>query len=123
MKEKLIIVGQDLVASREWIQTLENNFEIQIVRDGMSAIQELERKSRNTVVLLSLVLPRIDGYQVLRTLKKSGVQDGVKVVALTGRETYQIHLNEFAELLHDTVRKPESLDDYESLKDTLLLAC
>lgn len=124
MKEKLLIVGDDLIHAKEWYETLEESFDISVVSDGSSALEKLtQTQDKVQVMLLSLVLPRIDGYQVLRYMKSMNCPKNVRVVAMTAAETYQIHLNEFAGLVDETVKKPETLDEIENLKDTLLLAC
>jgi CheY-like chemotaxis protein len=51
--------------------------------DGEAAI-EAARKSQPDLILLDLLLPKIGGQDVLRTLKKDPATTGISVVVLTG---------------------------------------
>ncbi len=57
-------------------------FSVAAVGDGNLALEELRRRPANLIVL-DLMLPRLDGFQVLHLLRQSG--DTVPVLMLTAR--------------------------------------
>ena len=78
------------------------------VRDGMDAIAYVRRQDQFQnrtlphVILLDLKLPRMDGHQVLRTLKGDDRFKMIPVVILTTSETetdvceaYRLHANSY----------------------------
>ena len=71
----------DLAAGIEHNLRLEG-FDTRIVEDGRTALTAAEQWSPD-VILLDLMLPEMDGYQVLRTLRGRG--DRTPVVILTAR--------------------------------------
>jgi DNA-binding response OmpR family regulator len=62
-------------------------FETSVARDGEEALLEVER-FRPDLVLLDVMMPRRDGYEVCQQLRSSGWDD-LKIVMLTakGRES------------------------------------
>ncbi len=84
---------------------------IQVVRDGEEAInfifniQDNENEkstSRPKVILLDLKLPKIDGIEVLRRIKKDPLTQSIPVVVLTSSneerditETYSLGVNSY----------------------------
>ena len=71
----------DLAAGIEHNLRLEG-FDTRVVEDGRTALATAEQWSPD-VILLDLMLPEMDGYQVLRTLRGRG--DRTPVVILTAR--------------------------------------
>ena len=56
--------------------------DVQVVHDGHQGI-EAARSYRPRVVLLDIGLPKLDGYQVARTLRQEGFHDTI-IIALSG---------------------------------------
>lgn len=88
MKHRILIVDDEpnIVISLEFILT-RNGFETAVARDGDEALQEVER-FRPHLVLLDVMMPRHDGYEVCQTMRAAGWRD-LKIVMLTakGRDT------------------------------------
>lgn len=60
----------------------ESGFEVEISKEG----KEVEEKARNfkpDLVLLDLVMPNIDGFEILKNLKKDGVAPNAKIAILS----------------------------------------
>ena len=64
--------------------------DVRTAADGEQALAEIEKK-RPDVVLLDLMMPRGNGYEVCRTLRANRSYDDVRIVMLTakGREADQ----------------------------------
>lgn len=61
--------------------TLEG-FEIALATDGEKAVRLLEQKKPD-LVLLDIVLPKLDGFEVLKRIKENPSTQGVPVILLT----------------------------------------
>jgi len=72
MSKKVLIVEDEAGIANAFKKqlTLIANFEVEWVHDGNSALAYLE-KNKVDVILLDLVMPNVDGLEVLRQLKKN----------------------------------------------------
>ncbi len=69
-KQKVLIVDDDNnIAELISLYLIKECFETLIVNDGESALNEFEKFAPN-IILLDLMLPGIDGYQVCREIRK-----------------------------------------------------
>ena len=88
MPRKVLIVDDEpnIVVSLQFLMK-KAGFDTAVARDGDEALTVVER-FRPDLVLLDVMMPRRDGYEVCRQLRSSGWQD-LKIVMLTakGRET------------------------------------
>ena len=88
MTAKVLIVDDEpnIVVSLQFLMK-KAGFETSVARDGEEALLEVER-FRPDLVLLDVMMPRRDGYDVCQQLRTSGWSD-LKIVMLTakGRET------------------------------------
>ncbi len=62
-------------------------YEVRVARDGDAALRTMQAKTPN-LVLLDVMLPRRDGYDVCRSIRANSQWDSVKIMLLTakGRE-------------------------------------
>ena len=84
MKRILIVDNEpNIVMSLEYIFKKEN-FEVFIARDCAEAIQIAEDKLPD-VILLDLMMPNVDGYQLLKHLKSDFKLEDIKVIILSAK--------------------------------------
>jgi DNA-binding response OmpR family regulator len=83
--KKILIVDDEpnIVMSLEYIFKKEN-FEVFIARDGAEAIEIAEEKVPD-IVLLDIMMPNVDGYQVLNHLKNHAELNDIKVIFLSAK--------------------------------------
>ena len=83
--KKILIVDDEpnIVMSLEYIFKKEN-FEVFIARDGAEAIEIVEN-SIPDIILLDIMMPNVDGYQVLNYLKENEVLSKIKVIFLSAK--------------------------------------
>ena len=88
MPRKVLIVDDEpnIVVSLQFLMK-RAGYSTSVARDGDDALAEVER-FRPDLVLLDVMMPRRDGYEVCQTLRADGWTD-LKIVMLTakGRET------------------------------------
>lgn len=83
-------------------------FEIKTALDGMSAIN-LSQDFRPHVVILDVMMPGMDGFEVCRMLKKAG--DNVAVIMLTAKDEVEDRVKGLTLGADDYLVKPFSFDE------------
>ena len=93
---KRILIADDepnIVISLEFLMT-QAGFEVESVGNGEAALDAVRRNPPD-VLLLDVMLPVRDGFEVCQTIRQNPSYAGLKIVMLTakGRET-EVHLYE-----------------------------
>ena len=83
-----ILIIEDDEGVRETLVELlrEEGYDVEGVRDGVEALAYLERGSATHLILLDLLLPRMDGLEVLAELRKSCPTRPVIILTARGSE-------------------------------------
>lgn len=92
-------------------------YEVEIAADGQSGLA-LARSSSPDLIVLDLMLPGMDGYRVLKTLREEGTDTPVLILSARGEETDKVlgfHLG-----ADDYVAKPFGLLELLARVDALL---
>jgi DNA-binding response OmpR family regulator len=91
MSASVLIADDDASISRalRFLMQREGH-DVRMAADGEQALAEIEKR-RPDVVLLDLMMPKGNGYEVCRTLRADPSYDNVRIVMLTakGRESDQ----------------------------------
>lgn len=82
-KIKVLIIEDDSYISDMYrIKFESENFETNIAKNGTKGIEFLEKEIPN-IILLDIVMPQIDGFSVLKIIKKDKRLEKVPVILLT----------------------------------------
>ncbi len=82
-KTSVLIIEDDSYISDMYKIKLESeNFEVATAKDGIIGIKMLE-KQKPDIILLDVVMPKMDGFDVLKIIKKNIELKGIPVVLLT----------------------------------------
>ena len=104
---RILIVEDNEDLARGLANNLEiEGFATEIAPDGMTGLRQA-RELQPDLVILDLMLPEMDGYRVLSTLRDEG--DTVPVLILTARTTEHDKVRGFREGCDDYVTKPFGL--------------
>ncbi|WP_041237758.1 response regulator transcription factor [Gloeothece citriformis] len=81
-----VLLVEDSQAQREMISTLlrENGWNVSIACDGVEALEFVQQSSPDLVVL-DIVMPRMNGYEVCRRLKSDPKTMNVPVVMCSSK--------------------------------------
>jgi CheY-like chemotaxis protein len=100
------VVDDDSVSRHVLVQALANaDLPHVAVASGSEALEQIDTLNPS-IVLLDLVMPAPDGYQVLRTLRTRASTRDLPVVVLTALEAGEEIAKAFAAGADDFVRKP-----------------
>ena len=83
-KEKILIVD-DVEVNREiLVEILKADYDLIQAANGMEAVEAVMHNPDDlSLILLDLMMPEMDGYQVLETLAKSGYLNKIPVIIIT----------------------------------------
>ena len=87
-KHKILIVDDDDIIRETYIQVFQNkNFETIGAKDGVEGI-DLATKENPDVILMGIVMPRMDGFQLISALRENiGTKDiPIAMISHLGRE-------------------------------------
>lgn len=84
MREKVLIV-EDMEINREiLVNILEDEYAILQAKDGVEAMEVIEREKDDIVaILLDLVMPNMDGYEVMEKLRANGLMKKIPVLVIS----------------------------------------
>lgn len=107
MRNKILIVD-DMLFNRQILRNiLKDDFELLEAENGRVALQVMEKHYNDLVaVLLDIVMPEMDGIQVLQVMVEKNYVDRLPVLMVTGEQ--DIHLVEkcFDYGIADFIKKP-----------------
>lgn len=106
MRRQVLVVDDDAVSRHVLVHTLTAAGLVPVpVPDGASALRWLEQ-DRPALILLDLIMPGADGYEVLRHIRSHSSLADVPVVVLTALDSDDEIRRIFAEGADDYVHKP-----------------
>ena len=107
---RILIVEDNRNLARGLRHNLElEGYDVEVAYDGMTGLARA-RDVHHDLIVLDLMIPRLDGYQVLRTLREDGGQASkTAVLVLTARGQEADKLRGFRLGADDYVTKPFSL--------------
>ncbi|MFW6227504.1 MAG: response regulator [Bacteroidota bacterium] len=115
MQKKIVIVDDSEVNLLLINSIFEGEKSIQLFleSDSRNAVR-LIRKERPDVVLLDLMMPKIDGFQILKEIKSDPDLTHVPVLVVTARQDQATYDEVMKYQVVDYIKKPIDLDDLES---------
>jgi DNA-binding response OmpR family regulator len=86
MQSKTILIVDDELSILVPLQFLmeQNGFHVVLAQSGRDAFEALE-KSKPDLILLDIMLPDLDGYEIFQMIRANPAWDGIKVIFLTAK--------------------------------------
>ena len=103
---KVLLVDDDPVI----LKLLQVNFEMEgydviTANDGLEGLEKA-RAERPDIVLLDIMMPRMDGWEVLEHLKEDAATSSIPVVLLTARTSEEDQIRGWGEGILEYLSKP-----------------
>jgi two-component system cell cycle response regulator DivK len=108
MTGKILVVEDDEMNRKLFVSLLrERGYDVLEAADGRQAVEEIE-KEEPSLILMDIVLPQMNGFDVLRICKEKGLLHRSKVFALTASEMPEINGSGF----DGVITKPVKVMDF-----------
>ena len=110
---KKVLVIDDDDSARALIKHILNreNFDIECLEDGQQAKQRINTKGLPDLILLDLMMPYCNGFEVMDIINKNKDWTKVPVILLTGRNDEKVILKAVKSGFADYVVKPFKTGD------------
>ena len=93
-KPSVLLVEDSRVLARVIEQRLSPLFDVEMIHDGAEAIRHLQSKDGYAALILDLVLPSADGFEVLKALRKKGKRTPVVIITAKPRPSIEAEARE-----------------------------
>src|SRR6185503_162878 len=116
-EDTLILIGEDEPDNQIIMQTVVESLvgaRAEVAGDGLAVLASVERE-RPRMILLDLMMPGLDGFQVTRQLKADPATASIPIVAVSALARPDDREAALAAGCDNFVRKPFELDDLEAV--------
>ena len=83
------------------------SYEVRTAEDGIRGLEEV-RRDPPELILLDVMMPGLDGYEVCRQLKSSPLTSRIPIIFLTAKSTFEDRLQGLELYADDYITKPWS---------------
>ena len=115
--DDLVLIGEDEPDNQVILQTVVESLvgvRAAVAGDGLQVLASVERE-RPRMILLDLMMPGLDGFQVTRQLKGDPATASIPIVAVSAMARPDDREAALAAGCDEFVRKPFELDDLEAV--------
>ncbi len=105
---KKVLIVDDMELNREILtEILEEEYSVMEAENGRQALEMIEQNLNDlAVILLDLVMPEMDGLEVLAVLQEKGWMKKVPVLIISGEQSLKVEKQCFDFGISDFIRKP-----------------
>jgi putative two-component system response regulator len=81
--DRVLIVDDDPLNVRVLVELLRSQFSLSIARDGQETLDLLGRSALPDLILLDVMMPGMDGYEVCRRIKSNPIFNSIPIIFVT----------------------------------------
>ncbi|MDM8514923.1 response regulator [Desulfobacterales bacterium HSG16] len=107
-KQNILIVDDSPVNIKILGATLMDDYEIMVTTSGLEALDIVGSENRPDLILLDIMMPEMDGYEVCRRLKSDPLTEHIPVIFITARSEEKEQTKGFELGAVDYITKPFS---------------
>lgn len=109
-KRRILAVDDDPINLFLLNEFLENDFEVRLASSGEEALDEIP-DFQPEVILLDIMMPELDGFQVCSKIREDRANDNIKVLFLSAKQTLNDRLYGYECGADDFISKPFNHDE------------
>ncbi len=107
-KSKILIVDDESFYIDVLVNLLKDEYSIVVAKDGEQALNRAESNSPPDLILLDILMPNMDGYEVCRRLKSQPDTSDIPIIFLTVKSEVDDEIKGFELGASDYIIKPMS---------------
>ncbi|MDH5543982.1 MAG: response regulator [Gammaproteobacteria bacterium] len=108
---KVLLVDDVPENLHELIEALKADYQIQVAGNGAKALEIVNSDSPPDIVLLDVVMPGMDGYEVCRRIKSSTLGNAIPVIFISVANALEHKISGFRIGAADYITKPYDIDE------------
>jgi len=108
-KQKILIIDDEIFYIDVLVELLSEQFTVSVAKNGQQGLERIERGFIPDLILLDVLMPDMDGYEVCRRIKVNPHLQNVPVIFLTVKSDVESEVKGFALGASDYISKPFSL--------------
>ncbi len=105
---KILIVDDEVVSRKKMLKLIQNLGECYMVESGRQAFEFLADNPKTALILLDIIMPDMDGYEVYTRLKKNNATKDINVIFVTSLDQDEDEVKGFELGGMDYIIKPFS---------------
>ncbi len=82
-KQKILVVDDTEINTMILVNALEDEYDVSVAMDGERALEAVV-ENKPDLILLDIMMPGIDGYQVCKRIKKDPATKDIPIIFVTG---------------------------------------
>jgi len=88
----IVLVVDDMEINRELLaEILKDEYDVIMAENGKQALEYMEDRNQEiAVVLLDLIMPEMDGFEVLKAMKEKMWIDKIPVLVISGESSIKV---------------------------------
>ncbi|MBR5508770.1 MAG: response regulator [Lachnospiraceae bacterium] len=91
MKETILVVDDSAMNREFLLDILEDKYKVIEAENGLQALEVLEEKGASiSLVLLDIVMPEMDGFEVLVQMNQRGWMESIPVIMISSENAYDV---------------------------------
>ena len=91
-----------------WWGILKDEYQLKVAAGGSAALEIMAEKEKPDIVLLDIMMPEIDGYQVCKIIKSDPAMKKIPIIFITAMNEDEDEAKGFAYGAVDYITKPVS---------------
>jgi two-component system chemotaxis response regulator CheY len=89
-KPSILLVEDNKYLRRLLYNILEGKYKVYTAENGLDALLILKQIAAPSLIITDLIMPEMDGYELIKNIKSSGFYKHIPVFVITGNELDQI---------------------------------
>lgn len=119
-KKSILTIEDDLSVRMLLEYLLRSTYAVKTQKDGIEGMLWLDNGNLPDLILLDTDMPRLNGYEFLKNIRKSGFFRDVPVIMLVGSEDSENIINYLHQGANDVLLKPFNPKDlYEKIENII----
>lgn len=120
-QRKLLVVDDVQLNRLILTELFSDQYQVLEAENGLQAMEIIEREGAAlSIVLLDIVMPEMDGFEVLQRMNESGIMGTVPVILITGENDDEMALKGYGLGVSDLVNKPFNPEIVERRVDNVV---
>jgi len=124
MKQSKILIIDDMSTHLLLLQTIleEEGYEVLAIDNGKEAIEKIEGDPEISLVLLDIMMPEVDGYEILQKVKMEDKNISIPVIIVSAKTDSKSIKKALEKGAYDYITKPLNVYDIKNKVKSALTA-